>query len=230
MNVLNVVFLSFVFFLPQLLFSQKNVAFTEDKCFASYREGEYERSSDCINSILYTGELTDTLRLLKAYEILGASLAMLDKKGPAKAAFRKMLTLKPDADLNPNVYLPDIISLFQIAKFEYKTQLRVVILDTIPAYPRSLNFLPFAVPQFLNKEKTKGTVCLPLQVISLGLSIYAYNRKVSYNSNRYGYREEDLSYAQNYDEMYKVSLLIFSGSYIWSLIDGFIHKPLIYKM
>lgn len=204
--------------------------FPEEKCFDAYREGEYERSADCINSLLYTGDLKDTARLLKAYEILGVSLTMTDKKLPAKAAFKKLLTLNPDAELNPNVYLPDIISLFQIAKFEYKTQLRVVILDTVPAYPRIFNFLPGGTPQFMNKEKGKGALILGLQVAALGLSIFAYNREQSYYSPAYGFREEDIDAARLQDRLHKISVFTLAGTCIWSLVDGFINKPLIYKM
>jgi len=216
-------------FVPPL-FAQAVVSLPDEKCYNSYRNGDYDQAADCINSLLYSGEIRDTVRLLKAYEILGVSLTMLDKKAPAKAAFKKLLNLKPEAELNPNVYLPDIISLFQIAKFEYKTQLKVVIVDTVPAYPRVFNFFPGGVPQFLNKDRKKGVAVAVLQAAALGISILAYNKEGSYYSSAYGYKEEDVSSARTWDQTHRILLFTLTGAYLYSLVDGFINKPLVFKM
>jgi tetratricopeptide (TPR) repeat protein len=218
----------FLLFVP--LFAQKPQVPPEEKCYNAYREGEYDRAADCLNSLLYSGELKDTARLLKAYEILGVSLTMMEKKEPAKAAFKKMIRLDPKIELNPNVYLPDIISMFQIARFEYNTQLKVVLVDTVPAYPKVLNFMPGAAPQFLNKQMKKGVAMLALQTLSLGLSVYAYQKETSYYSSVYGFREEDLSTAGRYDRIHRITLFTLVGVYLYSLVDGFINKPIVFKM
>ncbi|MFH0920873.1 MAG: hypothetical protein V1913_10975 [Fibrobacterota bacterium] len=198
----------------------------EERCFDSYRQGEYERTVDCLSSLLYTGEIADTARLVPCYEYLGVSLSMIEKKDLARTAFKKLLALKPGYELNPNVYLPDIISLYQITKFEHILSRRVLILDTVPAYSRALNYLPLAVPQFMNKENVKGGLVLGLQAAALTVSIVAYQRQQRYYSPDYGYREENVADAHAYNLTQKISLLTFLSAYVYSIIDGFMHKPI----
>jgi len=201
----------------------------EDRCSDFYRKGEYERAVDCLNSVLYTGEIKDTARLLTCYEFLGAALTMIDKRDLAKAAFKKLLSLNPKYELNPNVYLPDIISLYQIARFESLYAYRVLLLDTVPAYSRGYNYLPLAVPQFKNKEKTKAVLVLCLQAVSLGFSVFAYQEEQGYYSPDYGYREENVSDARAWNWTQRISLFTFLSAYVYSMIDGFMNKPITFE-
>jgi tetratricopeptide (TPR) repeat protein len=201
----------------------------EEKCFNFYQEGEYEKAVDCLNSFLYITDIADTARLVSSYEHLGVCLTMLDKKGPARAAFNKLLDINSEHELDPNVYLPEIISLFQILKFERKTSLKVVILDTLPAYSSVYNFSPLGLPQFMNTHKIKGFTVLGLQVVTLALSIYGYQKEQSFFSEDYGFPEEHVAEAKQYDYMQKFTVLAFSVTYIYSLIDGFVNKRLTVK-
>jgi len=204
-------------------------AYPEEACFDSYRQGEYEASVDCINSLLYSEKISDTTRLVSCYEYLGVCLTMQDKKVPARAAFNKLLNLRSDFELNPNVYLPEIISLFQISKFEKRTSLKILIVDTLPAYSTAYNFAPLAVPQFLNKQKTKGIIFGSVQVAALVAAVYAFNREQSYFSETYGFREEDVASAQKFDSIHKISLLTLVLAYVAGLVDGFGNKSPVIK-
>lgn len=199
-------------------------AWEASKCFSSYQEGEYDKAVDCVNGYLYAGIVTDTARLAKLYEVLGVCLGMLEKKGPARVAFNKLLDLKSDYELDPNVYLPEIISMFQIAKFQKRTSFKIIILDTVPAYPVAFNFAPGGVPQYLNEGKVKGAAVFLVQAAALGVSIYGYRREQSYLSDDYGLKEEDLSTARRFDALQKWSLLTFTVTYVYSLVDGFVNK------
>lgn len=208
------------------LFSKEQVALNEESCFSYYREGKYEKVVDCINSILYTANISDTTRLLKMYEYLGVCLSMQNKNGSARAAFNKLLNLNSDYELNPNMYLPEIISLFQIAKFQKRTSLKVLILDTIPAYPIVYNFLPFGLPQIKNNHKIKGGIVSVLQGAAIAFSIVGFVNKKSFYSEQFHYKEEDLEKAKRFDFMQRISIVGFSLTYVYSIIDGIFNKPI----
>lgn len=229
MRVFLQVLLSAAALLAQQAIPAQPAPLPEERCFQLYREGEYERTVDCINSVLYAGEIRDTVRLLRAYEYLGVSLTMLDKREPGKAAFLKLLSLNPEFELNPNVYLPDIISLFQIAKFQHRTSLRVLVMDTVAAYPRLYNYLPAGVPQWHNRQKVKAGTFFALQLLSVGASVWAYNRENSFETARYGIRDEDYQDALFYDRTQKLCLLTFIAAYVYGLVDGIINKPITFK-
>jgi tetratricopeptide (TPR) repeat protein len=209
--------------------TEPSVPKEEDKCFSHYYDGEYEKSADCLNSILYKTKKIDTLRLVKCYEYLGVCHMMMDKKEPARAAFGKLLDLNPAHELNPTLYLPEVIAIFQMVKFEKKTSLKVLILDTIPAYSPFFNFLPCGTPQFLNKQNKKGAALLTMQVLAMGLSIYGYNKERSFYSEGAGLREENADKAINYNYMLKISFFTFVGAYVYSLADGFLNKRITIK-
>jgi tetratricopeptide (TPR) repeat protein len=201
----------------------------EQRCIDFYRRGEYEKASDCLNSLYITGAVKDSARLLVCYEHLGVCQAMLEKPEMAKAAFKKLLELNPDHELDPNVYLPEIISLYQIVKFERKTSLRVLILDTVPAYHRAFNYLPFGTPQFMNQHTVKGIVVAAVEVAALGLSVFAYHQEQSYYSSKYGFREEDVADARSYDRIHKASLGVFTVAIVYGLVDGLLNKRISIK-
>ncbi len=201
----------------------------EQACFDLYSDGEYEKASDCLNSKLISGEITDTLRLHKIYEKLGAAYAMRDRRDLAKAAYKKLLQLDANAEIDPNIYLPEIVSLFLISKFEHRTALRVVVLDTIPAYSTYWNYCPFGIPQFKNGEKTKGWTLLTLQLLSLASSVYAYNREQSYLREGFGFREEDIAIAKRWDVAHRVTFFSCIAFSVYGLVDGFIRKPMVIK-
>jgi tetratricopeptide (TPR) repeat protein len=201
----------------------------DQQCFDFYADGEYSKASDCLNGKIISDNISDTLRLLKIYEKLGAAFVMQDRKDLAKAAFKKLLSLNRDVEIDPNKYLPEIISLFLITKFEYRTSLRVVILDTVPAYPVKWNYFAFGIPQFKNGDKKKGLSIIGLQILSLSLSILAYNKERSYMEYAYGVREENLSTAGNWDRIHRFSFVSFTAVTLYSLVDGFLKKPVVVK-
>jgi tetratricopeptide (TPR) repeat protein len=207
-------------------FAQDSVpVLPENECVGFYSQGEYEKAVDCLNNFLYTSGVTDKARLEIAYAHLGVCLMMLDKKPLARAAFTKLLELNPEYDLDPNKYLPDVLSMFQIIKFEKKAAASIVV----PAYAAWMNLMPGAVPQFKNRERVKAGIILGTQVLALGLSLYAYNKEQALNLPEYGYREEDLSRARTFDKLHKGALIIFSLSYIIGMADGLINKRVIIK-
>ncbi|OGJ88051.1 MAG: hypothetical protein A2268_04580 [Candidatus Raymondbacteria bacterium RifOxyA12_full_50_37] len=218
-----------VLFASVASWAQESPAFEEERCFDHYRQGEYERVVDCLNSFLYTATTTDTARLIAAYEYLGVCLMMVDKKLPARAAFDKLLGMDADYELNPNKYLPEVISLFQIAKFEKKTSLRVMIVDSMPAYSAVFNLIPGGAPQYMNGEKKKAFLLGVTSIASLALSIYAYTRESSFESGTYGYREEDVAKARRYHVMHQISVTVFLGGYLYGIIDGFVNKRIVVK-
>ena len=68
-----------------------------------------------------------------------------------------------------------------------------------------------------------------VEAAALGLSVFAYNREQSYYSPGYGFREEDVAKARDYDRLHKASLGVFTASIIYGLVDGLINKRISIK-
>ncbi|MFH1761449.1 MAG: hypothetical protein ABIA63_10160 [bacterium] len=216
--------------LPLYAVSQQNNLL--DSCLNHSKMGEYQNAVDCLNNFLLNHKGADTNILISAYEALGVNLVMLGHKPIAKNAFVLLLKLSPEYDLDPTIYLPDVIATFQIAKFEKRTSFRVLIVDTLPAYPGILNFAPFGVPQVFNKSWIKAGICGILQVAAIGISVYAYQKEQSlkqdgafFNGKDY-YNEEDEDHAVFYDILHKTCFFAFGLTYVYGIIDGFRNKPL----
>lgn len=214
---MKVIFLFLIVFC--VVFSEADVI---PECRELFKTTDYPAAVECLNHELYTTPFADTLRLISIYESLGVGYMMQDKKKMARAAFEQLVRLQADYDLDPNAYLPEIIALFQSVKLAYKKD----SLHPSPAVkktsPWPLYFLPLGAPQFAGRKPIKGSVMLGLQALSLGLSIYAYNRKHSLYSETYHYAESDVQTARRYDTLYKVTFLTFTATYGYSIFDGFL--------
>ncbi|MBL8028819.1 MAG: hypothetical protein JNL74_20510 [Fibrobacteres bacterium] len=201
----------------------------DQDCFDLYSDGEYGSAADCLNKKLIVENIADSARLVKIYEKLGAAFVMQDRKDLAKTVFKKLLILNKDAEIDPNKYLPEIVSLFLITKFEQRTSLRVVILDTLPAYSVKWNYMAIGIPQFKNGDRKKAYTVIALQALTLGLSILSYNKEKSFWNNEFGYREENISEAGTWDKIHRASFLSFTAVTLYSLVDGFLKKPVVIR-
>ncbi len=201
-----------------------------EHCLTFHRTGEYQNAVDCINNFLLMHANADTMLLVKAMEYLGVNLVMLNQQPLARNAFSNLLDLNPGYELNPTVYLPEVVAAFQIAKFEKRTLLRVPPgVDTAPTYPLYVNFMPLGLPQFCNHSPVKGIFIGLFQTITMGVSIYAYQIEKSLESKIYKIKEENLGKANRFSALELHTFLLAIGGYMGSIIDGLINKPAVVR-
>ena len=189
-------------------------------CLALYRENRFAESAECLNQRVYESEGRDTALLAGLYEGLGVNYMMLEKKALAASAFARLTALRPNYEMDPNAYLPEIISLYQSVKIENRNRLAALNPAPVPLYLTACRVLPFGAPQFVNHEKKKGVVLLALQAAALGVSIACYAKRNSLDTGEFGIAEEDFDSARAYDRAYKISFFTFAAAYLASLIDG----------
>jgi hypothetical protein len=211
----------------QVLAAADTLAAPDSSCAGLFRQGSYSEAADCYGRTAYTLEARNaTDSLLALYPELAASLVMADKPTMARAVFAKLLAMRPDYEIDPNLFQPDVIAIFQMAKMEQKKHFSMQAWEMREPYPLVLNFVPGGLPQYKNTEKTKGVACLLLQGVALGLSIYGHGKYTSYYSERTGFREEDVPEAKSARRLYLGGFFTFVGLYILGTADGIIHRPL----
>ncbi|MFH0919489.1 MAG: hypothetical protein V1913_03945 [Fibrobacterota bacterium] len=191
-----------------------------DICFSLYRENRFSESVECLNQRVYAAEGRDTATLVRLYEALGVNYMMLEKKPLAAAAFGRLAALRPDYELDPNAYLPEIVSLFQTVKLENRQRLDALRPAPAPLYHRACRVLPFGAPQFTQRETRKGAMLLALQAVALGVSIFSYSERNALHNVRFGYAEEDAPAARAWDRTYKITFITFAGAWLYSVVDA----------
>lgn len=89
----------------------------------------------------------------------------------------------------------------------------------IPVY-----LAPGGTAQFCNGETVKGTIVLCLQVLSLGGSIYAFEKKQDFYDDRFGWYEGNQTQFGRYSLASRIGFGSFACTYLWSVFDSFAHN------
>ncbi|MBL8026931.1 MAG: hypothetical protein JNL74_11005 [Fibrobacteres bacterium] len=185
-------------------------------CRSLYEQGQYNAATECFSKKAFLIEPQgNEAALLQVYSDLGASYVMADEPIMAKAVFGKLLLLSPTYTLDPDRFPPDIISIFQLARKEYLPE----------SYPLRFSFAPGGIPQYKNKEKGKAFTVGAIQALALAASIAGYVNYSSKKSDLYVIAEEDVDAARLSSRMHTIGFVTFSIAYVYSIIDGLIHKP-----
>ncbi len=215
------IFLCFIFILLKQAGAQDSV-----DCSILYTAGEYKHAVECFNEQvlhLEADNRIDSLAIL--YPMLGASYVMAEKPDLAKATFSKLLLIRPEIEIDPAIFHPDIVAIFQMAKKENREKLFREHAIAPKAYPLAINFLPAGIPQYLNGDKRKSIVCAVIQIGALACSIYGYSRLEHFKSNDFGFKEEDYPDAGRAASLHLGGFLVFTGAFLYSVADGLIHRP-----
>jgi tetratricopeptide (TPR) repeat protein len=156
---------------------------------AEFDRGEYRRVLEVLAPQLYPEpKIKDENQLAQAHYLMGASYFYLDQRDKARQEFVALLYIDPDRELDPVVESPEVYGFFVGLKQELRTQLdalremkrrteearrqpsrEIVIERTIYARQPWLNWVPFGVGQFQNREMLKGSLFLVSEA-SLGLA------------------------------------------------------------
>jgi tetratricopeptide (TPR) repeat protein len=203
------------------------------KAINLYEEGEYQKVCDFLEKLLYPLQIKGIENITQAHLYLGLSWAMLGEEEKAREEFKEALKLDPELSLDPDYFLPKIISLFEEVKRDQIPQL-----SKKPSLPQKvtapekkgkenfiLNFLPGGVPQFQDQAILKGGIVFSIQTLSLLTSILSY---LEYKNNHWDseFRTTKEGHYQKAEEIIirmQITFWISVTTYLWSVIDGIIY-------
>jgi hypothetical protein len=212
-----------------------------------YETGFYKEASQKLKDLLYPEvELVERENEILARQYLSFCYVLLDEKEKARREFLELLYVAPEIEFSPQVYLPEIVKIFQEAKKEWleerKERADLSVKKGIfpPEEQRGMEkseqeglkkrkkftpaiFLPGGYFQFRKGEKIKGWLILGSEVISLASSILAYELKSQlYHPQYKAYPLEKYDQAKQLREIQIASLAVFLGIYVYGVIDGWL--------
>jgi tetratricopeptide (TPR) repeat protein len=201
-----------------------------------YQHGKYQEAAEELEKLLYPLRIKNISKIAQAHLYLGLSYAMLDQPEKAQEEFHEALKLDPKLSLDPDYFLPEVISLFERVKSELipREEVEKPLLPQLPKDGREkrvllltkerllLNFLPGGVPQFQNGAKLKGWIVLTVQTSSLLTTAISYFLLNNYRDKKYGGVPKE-GYEKKANEILlwmQASFWIGVSSYLYSVIDG----------
>lgn len=207
------------------------------------------KNHDCTHAmpsltyVLYPDEkLADRDDLFIAHAMLGACEIESQNADEAKTEFRRALELVPDKDLDPLFFSATAVHTFDEVKADLVAQAKrdaeireaqrkkeelarqIANLRVYEQNSLLLVFLPLGFGQFQNNSYLKGSLVAGGEVVSAGVSVYAWYTLVS----RYGLSSnhvpiEDAKNVRTLQTIEVVSAIGFFGIYAYSMVDAYFH-------
>jgi tetratricopeptide (TPR) repeat protein len=231
------------------IFGSSNISLANElleQALRNYKQCAFELALEQFQNLLKLKELTPDEKKI-AHQYSAFCLILLNHKAKAVAEFKKLLSLDKTVILDPELYPPKIIKVFNQAKQEFikekqATALKKELLPIIPekvsepklslpavkkVKPNILfNFLPLGIPQFKQRKFGKGIVVLSLEFI-LGVSSFvAYQNQQALKIKRDNWDERwgeyiDVRKAEQYQMLQRATAILFLITYLYSVIDAF---------
>lgn len=152
--------------------------------------GEHGAAAEKLRKILEPPQLTSREDLIVARQYLGACYHLLDDKAKAKTQFSMLLALDPKHKLDPEVFSPALVELFEEVRRETGLPLPKVTPEKPPPAPSeggakagappvierdpppaALALIPFGVGQFTNRHPVRGALFAVTEVGLFATSI-----------------------------------------------------------
>ncbi len=209
-----------------------------DQARAAFRTGQFALAREKLNDLLYPApKLARPEDLAEAYVTLGVCRLETGDPPGAKREFENALALDPNRQIDPFVVTDkEAIRLFDDTKTEIKVradeeadrkrkaELRKIKDSYVGFESHSflLNFAPFGIGQFQNRQIAKGVVFGGAEAIALGTSVTVW----AYLVDKYGIRSTHVPLAdgpsvRNLQQLEIGSGLAFLGIWIYSAIDAY---------
>ena len=201
----------------------------------SYEHGDYSDAIKSLSSILDPMKLTNVEDIITARKYLGASYFFAGRQVEASQEFKKLLMLRPDYTMDPFLFPPPLVMLFdnvreEVKKMEQKAGHKEPVKKTESVSETTgtviknsfyVNFIPFGAPQFQNGHTAKGWSLFGVDLALLGLNIASYWTAQSFsNSSGYYPTEQSRSQARTWSIVQIASIATFGAMYIYGLADG----------
>lgn len=207
-----------------------------DAAKAAYRKGNYQKALLLFNAVLYPPPPRVGGELAEIYLALGVCRYETGDSTGATREFEQALALNPNSKVDPLIVTdPAVLRAFDDTKRAIKKRLddeaerkRKADLAKLRAsligfeqHSFSLNFVPFGIGQFQNRQPTKGVLFAASQGIALLCSVSIWG----YLVNRYGIRSthvalEDGPQVRFLQQLEIGSGIMFFGLWIVGAIDS----------
>ena len=137
------------------------------------------------------------------------------RRAGAESAFYELLRLRPATTLDPRTTRPDVVAFFEDVRRRHALELR-------DAHPKSplLNLLP-PFGQFQNGNRGRGYSLAALEGITLAVAVTT--DLLLRNWQHPDHTFDDNERARSAKVVNNVALAAFVGTYLFGILDGFIH-------
>ena len=214
-----------------------------DKGRDAYRNQDWDSAFKTLNALLYPSiELARQEDVWEAYVLLGAAAYQLGNRPRAVDEFQKALGIDAERTITTNTHRAEVVQLFEDTKEKFKERLILEserkrqaeqkkriqdYLDTIGVYETNsfgVNFIPFGVGQFQNKQPRKGYLFLGGQVLTGGTSLVTF----IYLAGKYGLSSsqvplQDGPRVRRLQQLEIGAGVGFFAIYAWSVVDAMIN-------
>ena len=208
----------------------------------AFQAKDCDSATRTLAALFYQNQLAQEKDLIEAHEMLGACKADASLTGDAKAQFREVLKLQPDARLGELSFSATAIRVFDETRhdieLEEQAQEATRRLNeqaaALEAYRNSLvvyerrsyafNFIPFGAGQFAEKRPLSGVVFATGQGLTLGVSMGIW----LYLVGKYGFVSHNVALTDGPGVRQLQQLEIgagvaFIGFYIVGVVDAMLH-------
>jgi tetratricopeptide (TPR) repeat protein len=209
---------------------------------AFFRKGEFGAALPIYNFLLYPEvKLASAEDITDAYVGLGVCYVETGDMERAKREFEKALQVDPNKQLDSLIHGKEAIKLFDDIKTDLriraereaakkeKAEIEQAIqnLRVYRAQPYFLNFVPFGVGQFQNREVPKGVFFLSAELLTLSTSVGIW----AYLVNEYGISSDrvPLEEGPKVRRLQQIEIgagVLFFALYVLGVVDSHMHyKP-----
>ena len=211
-----------------------------DQAKIAYRNGQYSAALPLFNSLLYPDrKLADVNEAAEAYLALGVCRYETGDLRGAKREFEAALITSSNVRLDPLIVTdPTAIAAFNETRLNFQDQIRaeaerkrrIELLKIrqsyvgVESHQFYLNFVPFGVGQFQNKDDTKGAFFAAAEGVTLITSVSIWG----YLVNTYGVRSTKVQQADAPTVLHLQQAEIatgfaFLGLWVVGAVDAYLH-------
>ncbi len=214
-----------------------------DKGRDAYKAQDWDVAYKTVNALLYPNvELARQEDVWEAYVILGASAYQLGNRVRAIDEFEKALRIDAERTITTNTHRAEVVQLYEDTKDKFKERLAIEAerkrqadqrqriedyLKTIGVYETNsfgVNFIPFGVGQFQNKQPRKGYLFLGGQVLTGGASLVTF----VYLAGKYGLSSNQVPLldgprVRQLQQLEIGTGIAFIALYGWGVVDAMIN-------
>ena len=214
-----------------------------DEARRAFRNKDCESASRTLKSLFYPhDQLAQRDDLVEAHEMLGACNADGSLTGDAKAQFREVLKLQPDAKLGEMYFSTTAIRVFEDTRHDIEVEQQAQEATrrlneqaaALEAYRKSMvvverrpygfNFMPFGGGQFAERRPLSGVVFATGQGVTLGVSLGIW----LYLVGKYGFVSNNVALTdgpgvRQLQQLEIASGIAFIGFYVVGVVDAMLH-------
>jgi tetratricopeptide (TPR) repeat protein len=203
--------------------------------------GNYQEAVKLLEGLLHPVRLRAAEQIVEARQLLGVSYYFLKRFPEAEAEFERLLYLRPQHELDPLLFPPPVIELFEKVRARIRDRLsrlhpEVKEPGAGPAYfvrrierrHFVLNFFPFGVGQFQNGRPGKAAFFLSSEAATLAANLITYAAAESLRLSNGRFNARDAGTASNLRYAQVATLGGFGALVIAGIIDALVdYRPTI---